>query len=78
MSRLIDLRLHRDVERGHGFVEDQERRVQRERPRQADALSLPAAELVRVALEVRRIEANEVEELRDTRATRRRDRRAGG
>src|SRR5580765_1829036 len=55
--------MNRYVKRGHGFVEDQERRVQRERPGQTDALSLPAAELVRVALEMRRIEANEVEEL---------------
>ena len=42
-----DLRLHRDVEGGHGLVGDHEARVQRERPRDADALALPSAEGVR-------------------------------
>ena len=72
------LRLHRDVERRHRLVEDDERRVERERARQADALPLAAAELVRIALEVRRVEADELEQLRDALAPRRARRRAGG
>ena len=65
------LRLHRDVERRDRLVEDDERRVERERARQADALPLAAAELVRVALEVRRVEADQPEQLGDARAARR-------
>jgi hypothetical protein len=45
-ERVDDLRLHRHVERGDRFIEDEERWVQRERARQADALALTAAELV--------------------------------
>ena len=44
------LRLDRDVERRDGLVGDDELRLQDERARQADALPLPAAELVRVAV----------------------------
>ena len=39
--------------------------MERERARQADPLALPAAELMRVALEVRRIESDEPEQLGD-------------
>ena len=42
--------------------------IQRERARDADALSLAAAELVRIAREVRRLEADQLEQLRDARA----------
>ncbi len=59
------LRLDRDVERRHRFVGDDERRIERQRPRQADALPLAAAELVRIAIEVRRIEADQPEQLGD-------------
>ena len=58
------LRLNRDVQGRDRLVRDDERRFERERPRQADALALPAAELVRIALEVRRIETDQAEELR--------------
>ena len=63
------LGLHRDVEGRDGLVRDHERRVERERAREADALSLSAAELVRVAREMRRIETDEREELADPRLT---------
>ena len=62
-EQVDDLCLHGDVERRDGFVRDDERRVQRERPREADPLTLPAAELVRVPRELRGVEADEVEEL---------------
>ena len=75
-QQVDDLRLHRDVERRDRLVEDEERRVQRERARQADALPLAAAELVRIALEVRRVEADEPEQLGDARAARGAGRRA--
>ena len=45
-----DLRLDRHVERGHRLVGDDQRRPQHQRPGQAEALPLPAGELVRVAL----------------------------
>ena len=45
---------------------------------QADALALPAAELVRVAFEVRRVEADEPEQLRDALAALGRGAAAGG
>ena len=48
-QQVDDLRLHRHVERRHRLVGDDQRRVQRERARQADALPLAAAELVRIA-----------------------------
>ena len=59
------LRLHRDVERRDRLVGDDERRIERERARQADPLALAAAELVRVARQMRRIEADQLEQLRD-------------
>ena len=48
-QQIHDLRLHRDVERRHRLVGDDERRVQRQRAGQPDALPLSAAELVGVA-----------------------------
>ena len=45
-----DLSLDRDVERGHGLVRDDQLRAEGERPGEADALPLPARELVRVEL----------------------------
>ena len=44
------LRLDRDVERRDGLVGDDELRLQHERAREADALPLAAAELVRIAV----------------------------
>ena len=59
--------LDRHVERRHRLVGDDELRLERQRPGQADPLPLAAAELVRIALEVRRVEADEPEQLRDAR-----------
>ena len=63
-----DLRLNRHVERRHRFVGDDERRVQRQRARDADALPLAAAELVRIALEMAALEPDQLEQLGDPRA----------
>ena len=49
-EQVEDLGLDRDVERGDGLVGDDELRLQHERAREPDALPLPAAELVRVAV----------------------------
>ena len=48
-----DLRLNRDVERRHGLVGDDERRVERQRARDSDALSLAAAEFVWISRAMR-------------------------
>ena len=49
VEQVQDLRLDRDVERRDGLVGDDEARLDGERAGDADALALPAAELVRVA-----------------------------
>ena len=61
------------VERGERLVEQQHRRVRDERPRDRDALLLPAGELVRIAL-AEALQANVLERGRDLR---RRSRAAG-
>ena len=50
-QQVEDLGLHRDVERGRRLVGDDDRRVERERHRDDDALLLPAGELVRVVVD---------------------------
>ena len=60
-----DGRLDRDVERRHGLVRDQQARRDAERAGQADALALPARELVRVAVAELGAQADRVEELDD-------------
>ena len=82
VEQVDHLRLDRDVERGHRLVGDDQLRVQRERARDADALTLPARELVRVAVEVMRREADDVQQLEHAlpdlvAACRRRGSRAG-
>ena len=62
-QQVDDLRLDGDVERRDRLVGDDERRVERERAREADALALAAAELVRIARELRRIEPDQLEQL---------------
>ena len=52
LQQIDDLRLHGDVERGDRLVEHEELRIRRQRARDADALPLPAGELVRIALAV--------------------------
>jgi hypothetical protein len=54
--RPSDLGLHRHVERRDRFVADDELRPHDQRARNADALPLPARELVRVARRVAALE----------------------
>ena len=50
-QQVDDLRLHRNVERRHRLVADDQLRVERQRAGDADALALPAGEFVRIAVE---------------------------
>ncbi len=63
LQQVHHLRLHRDVERRHRFVADDELRLDGERARDRDALPLAAGELVRVALRVRRRQADDAQQL---------------
>ena len=56
-QQVEDLRLDRDVERRHRLVADDQLRLERERPRDADPLALAARELVRVAVVVLRAQS---------------------
>src|SRR3546814_3397736 len=49
LQQVQHLRLHRNVERRGGFVQQQDARLQDQRPRDGDALALAAGELVWVA-----------------------------
>src|SRR5687767_12075882 len=49
LEQVHDLRLDADIECGGGLVEDEHVRVERERRGDADALALPATQLMRVA-----------------------------
>src|SRR5689334_21019256 len=64
-EQVKNLRLYGHVERRHGFVTDDEARVEREGARQAYALALAAAELMRVAARVVRTEADQREQFGD-------------
>ena len=66
IEQVQDLALDRDVERRHGLVADDEVRVERQRAGDADALALAAGELVRVATDVARVEADALERARAT------------
>ena len=61
--QIEDLGLDRDVERRGRFVAHDERRLRGERPRDGDALALPAGELVRIFAAVGRIEPDEAQQL---------------
>ena len=61
LEQVEDLGLDRDVEGGDGLVADDEPRVERQRPGDADALPLPARELVRVAVDEVGVEADDLE-----------------
>src|SRR5689334_7330129 len=63
LEQVQDLGLHRDVQCRHGLVADDQLRVDRERAGDADALPLAARELVREAVVVLRVEADDLEEL---------------
>src|SRR5207248_135824 len=64
-EQIQDLGLDRHVEGAHGFVENQELRLDREGARDADPLPLSAAELVRVAVDDVRRESDELQQLLD-------------
>ena len=63
-QQIHDLRLDGHVERRHRLVEDDERRLEGERARQADPLALAAAELVRILRLRLAAEADKVEQIR--------------
>jgi tryptophanyl-tRNA synthetase len=56
------LRLHRDIQRRNRFVRDQELRVQRQSPGDADALTLATGKLVRIAMRGLCTEAHDIEQ----------------
>ena len=62
-QQVDDLRLDRDVERRDRLVGDDQRRVQRERAGDADALALAAGERVREAVHVGGRQLHQVEQL---------------
>ena len=63
-----DLRLNGDIQRRDRLVRNDQRWIQGEGAGNADPLPLPAAELVRVAVEVLWFESHEVEQFLCTRA----------
>ena len=65
LEQVDHLRADRDVERRDRLVEDDQLRVQRERPRDADALPLAARELVREAVRVLGREPDDAQQLVD-------------
>ena len=68
LEQVDDLCADRHVERRDGLVEDDHLRVQRERAREADALPLPAGELVREAVAVLGAQADRPQQLVHARA----------
>jgi hypothetical protein len=65
LEEVDHLRLDRHVQRGDGLVADDELGADGEGPCDADALPLPARELVRVAPHVIRVETHRLEEVGD-------------
>ena len=65
LEQVEDLRLHRHVERRDRLVADDQLRVDRERAGDADPLPLAAGELVREAVVVLGVEADDLEQLLD-------------
>ena len=65
LEQVEHLGADRDVERAHRLVEHDELGVERQGAGDADALALPAGELVRVALGVLGVEAHRVQQLGD-------------
>ncbi len=63
LQKIDDLRLDRDVERRHRLVTDDQPRRKRERAGDPDPLALPSRELVWIPIDVRRVEADHVEQL---------------
>ena len=62
-QQVDDLRLHRDVERRDRLVGDDQRRIERQRARDADALALAAGERVRKARARGGRQADQIEQL---------------
>ena len=58
LEQVQDLRLHRDVERRHRLVADEQFRTECQGSRDADALALAAGKAVRIAIEKARVEAD--------------------
>ena len=63
LEQVQDLGLNRDVQRLHRLVADDQPRVERESPRDPDALPLAAGELMRVAVDEVGVEADHLEQL---------------
>src|SRR3984957_1864094 len=64
-EQVQDLRLDRHVQRGHRLVTDDQLRVERERPGDADALTLAAGELGREPVEVLRVQPDQFHQVLD-------------
>ena len=58
LEQVDDLRLHAHVQRTHRFVTDDEARLDRQGPRDADALPLAAAEFMRKPVRMGRLQAH--------------------
>ncbi|RPK76440.1 hypothetical protein EES42_03360 [Streptomyces sp. ADI95-17] len=65
VQQVDDLRLYGDVEGGDGLVGDDDLGVQGQTAGDADALALTAGELVRIAVDVLRVEPDDVQQLLD-------------
>ena len=63
LQQIQDLRLDRDVERGHRLVAEHKVGLERERTGDADALALSAGKAVRVPVEEARVESDEAHQL---------------
>ena len=59
-KQVDDLRLNRDIQRRDRLVRHQKLRLHAQRPRDGDALALPAGELGRILIEIRFVEADVV------------------
>ena len=70
LEQVDDLRLDRHVEGADRLVADDDLGLDGERPGDADALALAAAELVRIALDERGVETDQLEQLGDARLAR--------
>ena len=70
--KIDDLRPDRYVQRRHRLVTDDDLRIQRQRARNAQPLTMAARELVRIVLHVRGPQADFEEQLRNLLAQRRR------
>src|SRR6266702_4290632 len=64
-QQVDDLRLHRHVERRYRFVADDEVRLQRQRARDADALSLAAGKFVGETVATRTRQTDHLQQLAD-------------